>query len=168
MAADKFFVYLPGWSLVGDDVLNGIYNLGASSVVESKSQCQTGIVLGQRYCLLYSLLQSGGYSIQPSQMTQAGISLVELAGLVIHDFFYQAEDAIDFFLGAAPVFRGEAIQGNIFDAVLVETLDSGTDSLDTGAVSGNPGQVALLCPPSVAIHDDSYMLRQVGNTLYSG
>ena len=87
-------------------------------------------------------------------MDDADSLLVELAGLLVDDLLKDGHDAVNFVVGAAPVFGGECVEGDELDAAAGEDVEDGADLLNAGAVSFYAGQATLFCPSTIAVHND--------------
>jgi hypothetical protein len=69
---------------------------------------------------------------------------------------------IHFILGPIPVLDRKGVEREILDAKFAGDLDDGARGLGTLAVALDTGQVTLLRPPTVAVHDDGNVLGQGG------
>src|SRR5581483_5072900 len=144
---------------VGDDTPHRLDDLVSPAVVEGNVERQSVIVARAFNSFVDFALQNGRQALQPSQVAQLNAVRIQVIQFVVNDAFQDVHQAAHFRLRAAPVFRGEGVDGQDFDAELAAGAQNTAQILHACLVPGQPGHPARLRPPSVAIHDDGKVVR---------
>ena len=101
-----------------------------------------------------------GQAVDLADDLQVDVVFVELRGLgleVMHQVLHQG---IHLFLGPIPILDGKGIEREILDAQFAGGADDGARGLRSRPMAFDAGQVPLLGPAPVAVHDDGHMPRQ--------
>ena len=138
----------------------GINNLGTPPVIEGDIEDHPVVFSGQIYCHIDYLLQGNGQFIESTAMTEPDAGAVNIGDVSLDKLLQQTEQALDFNLGTAPVFRWEAIQGQILDRVFVEVGNHAMHVLGSRLVTIESGQSLPLRPSAITIGYKGDMGRQ--------
>jgi len=95
-------------------------------------------------------------------MTEPDVYLAELLQFLVYHYLGKTEKPINFVAGTAPVFRGESVDGNILDRVVVESLQYLAQVTCPGLVSLKPAESLSFRPAPVAVRYDGDMYGNIG------
>ena len=104
--------------------------------------------------LFMARCRARGKPVQPAQVADFDAVFVQLEGLLVYRFLQEVEQAVNLFFGALPVFGGEAVEGEVFEAELAEVFNRRAHVFHARLVPFEAGQAALLRPAAVAVHND--------------
>jgi hypothetical protein len=145
----------------GGDGASGFDDFGAAAVAEREDQRHAGVFGEGGLGLGELFLDEFGEAIDLADDFEADVVFVHLgyfgfqvAGEILHE-------RIDFVFGAVPVFDGEGVESEVFDAEFAAGAEDGADTFDAGAMSFHARELTLLGPAPVAIHDDGEVGREV-------
>ncbi len=136
--------------------------LGPATIVECHVHLQAVIVAGQlngsfdRPCL------GQWHVFEAPDVTYTDSIPMQASGLTLASVGEYLHEALDFLDWAAPVFGGERVQGEHRDIHIDTCPDDAVHVSHAGPVSGQSREAPVLGPSSVAIHDDGYVLGEVG------
>ena len=147
---------------LGEDGVHGVDDFSAATVVEGDGEDHAG-VFGEGFGGFARVSLDGfGELVGAAEETHADIVFLEERHLLANVLAEKLHEEFDFGFGAAPVFDGEGVEGERFDVEAGASFDGGAGGLRSGAVSGDAGEMALLGPAAVAVHDDGDMAGKAG------
>ncbi len=142
-------------------LVDGLQDIPAATVVGGDGQGQPGIVGGQRLAFANQRQQARFECHQIANHPQPHAIGMEPTDLALQRTDEQVHQKGHFLHRPAPVFRRKGEQGQVADVARNAGLDQRTHRLDATLVAGDTRQEAFLGPASVAIHDDRQMARHV-------
>jgi hypothetical protein len=146
----------------GEDGVHGIDNFGAATVVEGDGENHAGVFGGGFDGLAGVCLDGVWQLFWTTEKAHADIVFLEQRHFFAEVFAKELHEEFDFCLWAAPVVDGKSVKGESFDVQARAGFDGHAGGLRTGAVSGDAGEMTLLGPAAVAIHDDGDMTGEAG------
>jgi len=147
----------------GENGVHGIDKFGAAAVVESDRKNHTAVACGGVDGVARVLLDRERQVIGSAKEAHTNVVALDERHFVANILAKQLHEKFNFSFGAAPVFDGESVEGEGFDVEASAGFDGGASGFGAGAVADNAGEMTLLGPTAVAIHDDSDMAGEAGN-----
>ena len=95
-----------------------------------------------------------GQAINLADDFEANVVLVQFGGFgfeIMDKIFHQR---IHFVFWTVPILDGEGVESQVFDAEFAGSANDDASGFRPGAVTFDPRQMALLCPTSVAVHNN--------------
>jgi hypothetical protein len=141
--------------------LHRVHDVELAAVVDGEVEPQAGapggLVFGAGDQALHRWAEAAGVA-NDAQLHALGF---EFAHLALQVAAQQGHEAGDFFGRAAPVFGAEGEDGERLDVADRAGTHKGTNAFRAGFVTEDGRQLALLCPTSVAVHDDGQVFECV-------
>jgi len=165
---DRFRSDRLGRNPASDDLPYGVHELSLAGVVDAQVQNESRVASGCRDCLPQGLRRGGREVINPAGGTQADVVLIQLVRFPQDGLPEKAHQPDDFVPGAVPVFRGEHVERQHFDAKLRGGAHQLAHGFHSMAVAGDPGEAILFRPSPVAVHDDGNVPGKVSARFQGG
>nr|GEU28237.1 hypothetical protein [Tanacetum cinerariifolium] len=150
-----------GARMRGHHLGDGLHDVPAAAVVGADGDGQArvvgGLALGAGNHGAQLVVKAG----QVAHHAQADIIGVHLGHFALERRHEQAHQQRHLFFGAAPVFRAEGKQGQVFDAAIDARLDHLADGFHPFDVPCHARQEAFGGPAAVAIHNHGDMARHL-------
>ena len=135
----------------------GFDDLRAPAVTEGQNEGQA-VVAGQgRFGFAQLFLDEFRQAVNLADGFEADIVAVQFADFRFEEPRQVLHEGIDFLFGAVPVFDGKGVKCQIFNSRLAGGADDGADGFDAVAMAFDAGQMALLGPAPVAVHDNGHV-----------
>ena len=144
------------------DGVHGIDDFRAAAVVEGDRENHAAVARGGFRGFAGIFLDGQGKFFGASEETQADIVSLKERHFFANVLAKELHKEFDFGSGAAPVFHGESIEGERFDVKTRASFDGGARGFRACAMSGDTGQMTLLCPATVAVHDHGDVPGEAG------
>ena len=149
-----------GGDAFGDHRFDGVDDFGSTAVVHRQGKRDAGVVLGEVDSVLERLLEGFGHFVGSAGNLDFHVFFVHSLKLVAGGLLDEPHEALDFVIGATPVFDGESVDREVADTKVAGDFDRVLEGFVSGPVAEESPKSASVRPPSVAIHDDGYMFRQ--------
>ena len=147
---------------LAQDGVHGVDDFCAAAVIKGDGKNHAG-VFGEGFGGFAGVSLDGfGEIIRAAEEAHANIVSLQERHFLANVFAEELHEEFDFGFGAAPVFDGEGVEGEGFDAQAGAGFDGCAGGIRAGAVTGDAREMALLGPAAVAVHDDGDVAGEAG------
>lgn len=145
---------------VVDQVIDGVDNLGASSITQGDHYGSVGEMLGLPGDDLRQILGGRRKLVKLADGEKPYFSFMKGLPFLKKEFFKERHQQVDLSLGAVPVFLRERIDRDDGNPQQVTGIEDFADGNQPFPVSGNTGQPTLGSPTTVPIHNHGHVTGQ--------